>query len=158
MPAGAPRKVSFSKKEMIALGEEMIAWVEVNNPLHLSEWYTIEKMFLYREWKTFIQRPEFVPYYERALKMVGRQYLDKESRIREGISQRWQRVYFADLKEQEDQDADADAKRREKESALPADVLANQQAMMAMIKDMQSRQSGALNNSDMSSKADNRSA
>ena len=64
MPAGRPRTTSFSVEEMIALGEEMVAFVKKNKKtiLHLSEWYTIEKGFIYREWKTFIQKEEFLPY------------------------------------------------------------------------------------------------
>lgn len=104
MAGGRPRTTAFPPEEMIALGQEMVEWIKVNNPLHLSEWYTIEKGFLYEEWKCFIQIKEFLPYYEISLKLVGKQYLDKQSNIRDGISQRWQRVYFKDLKDQEDQD------------------------------------------------------
>jgi hypothetical protein len=108
-----PRSVSLAPEKMIALGEEMVEWI-INHPktLHLSEWYTIEKMFTYNQWKTMIVIPEFFPYYEKALKIVGKQYLDKSSNVRDGISQRWQRVYFKDLKEQEDQDADDEAIRK----------------------------------------------
>ena len=107
-----PRSVCLSEEEMISLGEEMIKWLQEHpDTLHLSEWYTIEKGFIYNEWKTFIVKTEFSPYYERALRIVGRQYLDKRSNVRDGISQRWQRVYFKDLREQEDEDLDAAAKR-----------------------------------------------
>ncbi len=75
MVAGRPRTTSFSVEEMIELGEEMVEWVIKNKKtLHLSEWYTIEKGFLYREWKTFIQREEFIPHYEKALKIIGKKY------------------------------------------------------------------------------------
>ena len=104
MTAGAPRTVSPSPEEMIALGEEMLKWVKLNDPLHLSEWYKIEKMIIYKVWKTYIQREEFIPYYEKALAIIGRKYLDKNSDVRDGISNRWQRVYFKDLKDDEDQD------------------------------------------------------
>lgn len=107
-----PRTTALSEEEMIALGEEMIQWLKLHpQTLHLSEWYTIEKGFIYNEWKVFINKQEFYPYYERALKIVGKQYLDKTSNVRDGISQRWQRVYFKDLKDQEDEDLDAAAKR-----------------------------------------------
>lgn len=101
---GCPRKTSFSKDEMIKLGEEMIEWIK-NHPniLHLSEWYTIEKGFIYNEWKCFIQRSEFIPFYEIALKLVGRKYLDKTSNVRESQAQRWSKVYFKDYYEHEAQ-------------------------------------------------------
>lgn len=109
-----PRVFSFSKEKMIELGEEMIAYVKTNKKtiLHLCEWYTIEKGFTYNEWKNFIQKDEFFPYYEQALKIVGLKYVDKNSNVRDGISQRWQRVYFGDLKESEDIDADENELRK----------------------------------------------
>lgn len=109
---GRPRTVSFSPDEMIVLGEEMIKWVKENDPLHLSAWYSIEKGFMDSEWDTMIKRPEFVPYYEQSLKIVGQKYLHKDSKVREGISQRWQRMYFPDLRKMEDADADAEAVRK----------------------------------------------
>jgi hypothetical protein len=109
---GRPRKTSFSPKEMQELGEEMLAWIDAQDELlHLSQWYTIHKMFTYNEWKTFIQRNEFIPYYEIALKKVGMSYMRKDSPIEPSLKQRWQRVYFKDLKEQEDQDKDDDITR-----------------------------------------------
>ena len=79
MPAGRPRTTSFSEDEMIELGIEMVDFVRKNKKtiLHLSEWYTIEKGFTYNEWKTFIQKPEFLPYYEQALKIVGLKYVSQ---------------------------------------------------------------------------------
>lgn len=109
MPAGRPRTVSLPPEEMIELGKEMVKWVEENDPLHLSEWYTIEKLYTYNEWDTFNKKPEFVPYYEKALKLIGRKYLDKKSDVRDNISQRWLRIYFKDLKEMEDEKVKHDA-------------------------------------------------
>lgn len=111
---GAPRTVSPVPDDMIALGEEMVIWVELNKDsiLHLSEWYTIHKMFTRKQWDTFKDRQEFIPYYERALAIIGKKYLDKNSQVRDGISQRWQRVYFKDLRDQEDADLNAAAERQ----------------------------------------------
>lgn len=112
-----PRTICFPPDEMIKLGEEMISWIE-NNPdiLHLSEWYTIHKMFTYNEWKTFIVKEEFFPYYEKALKMVGKKYLDKTSNIRDSIANRFLRVYFKDAKESEDEQAQMLSDLRKKEN------------------------------------------
>src|ERR1700733_6945373 len=106
-----PRTTSLSDEEMIALGQEMISWLKTREEetLHLSEWYTIEKMFLYEEWKCFIRMEVFRPYYEQALKIVGKKYLDKNSSVNPSISQRWQRVYFKDLREEEDEQAKFEA-------------------------------------------------
>ena len=103
-PVGAPRTVSPPKEDMIKLGKEMVAWVKANEPdvFHLSQWYTIEKMFTYNQWKGFLQFKEFLPYYEIALKIVGKKYID--GTVNPAIAQRWQRSYFKDLREEEDQD------------------------------------------------------
>ncbi len=122
MAGGRPRNFNFPTEKMIELGQEMISWIKENEKtvLHLSEWYTIEKGFTYNEWKMFIQREEFFPYYEQALRIVGRKYLDKTSQVRDSISHRWQRIYFKDLREEEDKDKDEDLERKLKiASAIP---------------------------------------
>ena len=155
-PVGAPRTVSFSPKEMIALGEEMIDWVKKNPAiLHLSEWYTIEKRFTYNQWKTFIQCKEFFPYYEQALKIVGRKYLDKSSNVRDSISHRWLRIYFGDLRQTEDEDAKFNAALKAQENQTISDVESNK--LNAFIEAINERQSSARNISDSKSNADNKS-
>ena len=132
-----PRTVSFSDEEMVKLGEEMVAFVEKNKKtiLHLCEWYTIHKGFMYKEWKAFIQIESFLPYYEQALKIVGLKYVDKNSNVRDGISQRWQRIYFGDLKEGEDQDADDNELR--KAAAAQRETRANAEATAAVLDEIQ---------------------
>jgi hypothetical protein len=132
-----PRVFSLSPQEMMELGQEMVDYVKKNKKtiLHLSEWYTIEKGFTYNEWKNFIQKAEFFPYYEQALKIVGLKYVDKYSNVRDGISQRWQRVYFPDLKECEDQDADANELR--KANALKSETRAIEQEKIKILEEIQ---------------------
>lgn len=122
MAAGRPRTVSFEPSKMIELGEEMLKWIEDNyeTVLHVSDFFSLEKGITKSDWDTMIKRPEFVPYYEMAIRRIGRKYLDKTSNVREGVSQRWQRLYFSDLREQEDADMNAAAERSKgiaKESA-----------------------------------------
>jgi len=133
---GRPRTTSFSNEEMIELGQEMVDYVTKNKKtiLHLCEWYTILKGFTYKEWKAFIQIPCFLPYYEQALKIVGLKYVDKNSNVRDGISQRWQRVYFGDLKESEDADADAEAVRRA--ANLKADAKAQEEEKQKVLDEI----------------------
>lgn len=137
MPGGRPRITSFSEEKMVELGKEMVAYVKEHQKtiLHLSEWYTIEKGFIYAEWKTFIQKAEFLPYYEQALKIVGLKYVNKSSNVRDSISQRWQRIYFRDLKEGEDEDADANELR--KASALKSETRAIEQERAKVLEDVQ---------------------
>jgi len=105
-PGGRPRTVSFSEEEMIALGEEMVNWVKLNKPIHLSVWYTQEKDFTDEQWDTFRKCKEFFHYYTKALKLVGYSYLDKDSAIDVRLKDRWQRVYFKDLVKSENEDVD----------------------------------------------------
>jgi len=137
MSAGTPRTVSLSENEMIELGKEMTNFIKKNKKtvLHLSEWYTIEKGFTYNEWKTFIQRAEFIPYYEQSLKIVGLKYLDKTSNVQDSISQRWQRVYFGDVRESEDIDSDAEAAR--KANALKSESKAIEEERLKVLEEVQ---------------------
>ncbi len=135
MTAGRPRTVTPPPEEMIKLGEEMIEWVKKNKPLHLSQWYSIEKFITDKTWECMQVAPEFFPYYERALKLVGQQYLDKRSNVREGISQRWQRVYFKDLRKSEDIDAEEEAAR--KASALKSEAKAIEEVKIQVLDEVQ---------------------
>jgi hypothetical protein len=112
MPAGRPRTVSLSPEEMHALGKEMVAWVLENKPIHLSQWWCIEKMYTDKEFDTIHVCPEFFPYYEKCIKIIGLNYLLKNSKIEPNIKNRWQRVYFKDLKKSEDEDADRETERK----------------------------------------------
>lgn len=131
-----PREVSYPPEKMIELGKEMVNYVKKNKEtiLHLSEWYTIEKGYTYNEWKTFIQREEFIPYYEQALKIVGLKYVDKSSNVRDSISQRWQRIYFGDLREGEDEDAANNELR--KAAALKGEARAVEQEKQKVIQEV----------------------
>ena len=133
MPAGRPRTVSLPPDQMIELGKQMVSWVKSNSEvLHLSDWYCIEKGYTDSEWDTMHVAPEFFPYYEQALKIVGRKYLDKNSNVRDGIAQRWQRVYYKDLKKSEDADADAEADRKAK--ALKSEAKAAEEERQQVIE------------------------
>lgn len=114
---GRPRTVSPPPEELESLGIEMVSWLKENpGALHISEWYCLEKFFTENAWKTMIERPEFVGYYEQAKRIIGKKYLDKTSNVREGISQRWQRVYFKDLRDQEDEDAKFNSRLKAEEA------------------------------------------
>lgn len=136
MPSGRLRTVSFSDEQMIKLGKEMVAYVKANQKtiLHLSEWYTIEKGFIYKEWKTFIQKDVFLPYYEQALRIIGLKYVSKNSNVRDKISDRWQRVYFGDLRESEDEDADNNELR--KAAALKGEARAAEQERQKVLDEV----------------------
>lgn len=148
MPAGRPRTLIPNKEEVIKLGEEMVQWVTVNRPLHLTQWWRIEKFITSPVWEAMLQTKEFTPYYEQALSIIGLQYLDKESRIRDGISQRWQRVYFKDLRAQEDADMDAEAERKKQVvESIDQESLAKFASFMDQVSSIQRK--SALNTCDI---------
>jgi hypothetical protein len=132
-----PREFSYSEKDMIALGKEMVEYVKKNKKtiLHLCEWYTIEKGYTYNEWKNFIAKAEFFPYYEQALKIIGLKYVDKNSNVRDKISDRWQRIYFNDLREGEDTDADNNELR--KAASLKGEARAAEEERQKVIDEVQ---------------------
>ncbi len=109
MTVGAPRTVSLPPDEMDALGKEMVQWVIDNQPNHLSAWYSAHKRFTYKQWDAFTKLPQFLPYYEQALKLVAQKYLD--GTVPPAIGSRFLRLYFKDLKDQEDEDKQADLDR-----------------------------------------------
>lgn len=142
MPAGRPRTVSLPPDEMIALGKEMIKWVKEKKPIHLSQWYCVEKGYTDKEFETMHVCQEFFPYYEQALKIIGVQYLTKDSPVEPNIKNRWQRVYYKDLKKQEDQDLDDAAIRAAKATEGPKvdeELLANFKAYMSQLKEAQDK-------------------
>ena len=124
-PVGAPRTVSPLPSEMIILGEEMVKWVKENNPIHLSQWYSFQKKFTKAQWRAMKLLPEFLPYYEEALQSVGLNYIKKNSEVEPSIKQRWQRVYFEDLRECEDEDLNEDAERKKKIAAVQHETQVN---------------------------------
>ena len=109
---GRPRTVSLEPEEMVALGKEMVEWVKSNKPIHLKQWYGIEKDFVRKQWRTMKECPEFLPYYEKALNIISINYIDGE--INPSIAQRFLRIYFDDLRDQEDQDAKDKVERESK--------------------------------------------
>lgn len=115
MAGGRPRTVSPQPEDLVKLGEEMVDWVKSHPDIvHICEWWCIEKEFLESQWETMIKRPEFVSYYEIVMRLVGLKYISKDSKVRDNISARWQRVYFKDLRKSEDADLDAEAERSKK--------------------------------------------
>lgn len=137
MAGGRPRTTSLPKNEMVQLGKEMVAWVRANNPIHLKQWYSLEKRFTYNQWKTMQELPEFLPYYEEALNLVSLNYIN--GTIHPSIAQRWQRIYFKDLKVQEDEDAKFEASLKNAEGdQVPENVLSSLESILSLMRSRQS--------------------
>lgn len=146
MVAGRPRTTSLAPDEMEKLGKEMIQWIKLHQPIHLSQWYTIEKEYTYNEWKSFIQVPEFLPYYEKALKLVGLKYLD--GTVDKSIAQRFLRVYFKDLKEEENEAVEYEHKLKAVElKNVSEDAILRHDALMCQLRSLQSSRNAYINKS-----------
>ena len=101
---GRPRTVSLPPEEMIELGKEMVEWVIKNDPLQIFQWYSHVKHFTYKQFDTMKAAPEFFPYYEEAQNYIALKYINGESKqIKQGISERFLRVYFKDMKKEENE-------------------------------------------------------
>lgn len=139
MGIGRPRTVTPPDDELIALGEEMIQWVMENNPAHLSMWWGGEKFFTFKVFKNICDHPIFSPYYEEALRLVGYNYILKGSDIEPNVKNRWLRLYFKDLRDQEDADLDAGVDRESKKAPLAnADQQAALNSVLNWIKNAKS--------------------
>lgn len=132
---GAPRTVSPPPEECILLGEELVKWATEPVPknekrLHLNQWWALVKKITKNEWDTLCERKEFIPYYEKAKVAISIRYID--GTINPSISQRFLRLYFSDLKQ--DEDEVADRKNKANAQALTADEI-----IKAIREDMNAR-------------------
>jgi len=140
---GRPRTTCPSDEELEVLGIEMIEWISNNDCVHVSEWWAIEKMILEKVWERMTDQIVFQPYYTKALKMIGRKYLKADTCVEPRIKDRWQRVYYGDLRKQENQDKDDDVIRQKSAAeAVPEDVLKQTQAMNQQMAQLRADLSG----------------
>jgi len=100
---GVPRTVCPEDDELKELGEEMLAWVNENNPLHIREWWLIHKDITEKSWDVMCQKDIFLHYYNKALSVVAKNYIDKDSQVPDSIKNRFLRMYFKDLRDEEDE-------------------------------------------------------
>ncbi len=151
-----PRTISPSPPEMIELGEEMIKWVTQNNPTNLSHWYVLEKGISRRDFKDLYKKcAEFLPYYEQAMALIGKRYLECEG-INPGIAQRWQRIYFPDLMDQENEDASFNAKiKAEADKEALINATPQQQAQLQLLLNVMSQAQATSALSKDNSKSNN---
>lgn len=140
---GRPRTVSHNPDEMIKLGEEMLSWVIENDPIHLKEWYSINQGICYKDWKSIIQRAEFIPYYEQAISIVSMKYID--GTINNSIAQRFLRMYFRDLKEAEDELKKFEASLVKEDKPVDEKTEAHFKDLMTMLAKLQSERKIADN-------------
>lgn len=104
MVAGRPRTVSPSPEECIKLGEDLLKWA--TEPTKewrclFQQWYSLKMGIRRKDWKTLIQSPEFLPYYEMAQASLAVKCVN--GTMKDGFGQRYIRLYDRDLKEEENE-------------------------------------------------------
>jgi lipopolysaccharide biosynthesis protein len=105
MVAGRPRTATPTDDELIVLGQEMVEWVRMNRPVHLNQWWLINKNINRKVWDSMRHNDKFFHYYDVALSMIGNNYIDKDSNVDPRVKDRFLRLYHKDLRDQEDADA-----------------------------------------------------
>lgn len=133
-----PRSVSPEPEELEKLGVEMVEWVKQNKPTHLSEWFSIEKGILWKQWDTMCQREEFIPHYEIALSIVAKNARD--GTLDKSIAQRFLSLYHRDLKREEREEKEFEAKLKTDElSKVEAQHTAKADAILNQLSELQSK-------------------
>lgn len=124
MPGGRPRTSVPEKEELIELGEDLLKWASEYDENELRcrwcEWYAKKHFFIRAQWKHMIEKPEFRPYYEIAQAYLAERWID--GTIKEGIAQRYLRIYDPELRESED--IDSNDKEIRKAAALKGEARA----------------------------------
>lgn len=113
MPAGRPRNAEpLSEEETIKLGQELVAWAtyadtpkpkKTDKRVCMSSFYSLKKMILRKDWKTIVQRREFLPYYESAQAALAENI--NNDMVKEGYGNRYLRLVQRDLVEEENEHA-----------------------------------------------------
>lgn len=101
-----PRTVCPPDDELGKLGEELLSWA-CASPEHLfmGQFYSVEKHILRKDWKSIVQNPLFLPYYEEAQMILG--YKHATGALKDSIAHRFLRLYHHDVKSDEDEVAAA---------------------------------------------------
>lgn len=93
-----------TNEELEALGKEMLQWIEDKEDdekiVHLSQFYIKVKDMCRSEWRSIRQRAAFLPYYEKALELLGCKMITN-SKLPQSYGNRFLPVYFSDVRESE---------------------------------------------------------
>ena len=127
--AGRPRTTTPEKDDLIALGEELLAWATEEIPdnqkpyrFRFAQWYSLEKGILDKEWDLMLQKEEFRGYYEKARSALSGRILDGS--IKEGLAHRFLRTYAPEVKREENEQElfKSDLKKQENQTFAPEDL------------------------------------
>jgi len=103
---GRPPNPGFEDEDLVALGEEFVAWmdkVDSENDykvVHLSQWFSKIKNIPISQWDSIIRRECFIGYYKKAILWMGtRTLINKE--LPTAYGSRFINIYFKDVKAEE---------------------------------------------------------
>lgn len=126
---GRPRTTTPEKEDLIALGEELLAWATEEIPdsekpyrFRFAQWYSLKKGILSKEWDLMLQKEEFRVYYEQAQTALANRITD--TTLREGIAHRFLRVYAPEVKREENEQEQfkSELKKQENQTFAPEDL------------------------------------
>lgn len=88
-------------EELHKLGKELVEWATAKDPkrLHITQWHLLEKGISGDVWLKWLEKPVFRRYYEKALRALSIKYID--GTVNPSIAQRFLRLYFKDLRDEE---------------------------------------------------------
>lgn len=97
--------VLVSDEEAIELGKELVEWIKKRiasgkPPMHLTEWYMIEKDILYPCWDNLRKRQRFLQYYDSALELMTLATLQNE-KLSTAYGSRFLGIYSKDIRDHE---------------------------------------------------------
>ncbi len=133
MAIGRPPEV-YSDEEVISLGKEMLAWIieriELGNPpVHLTQWYVLNKKILHPDWDALRKRLDFLHYYDTALDLMALATMTNKD-LEVAYGSRFLSVYSKDLRKHEketkfeviDHEAEVKAEAANKSQTSPNDT------------------------------------
>ena len=100
---GRKRTCSPTDEDFHKLGKELIEWAKVDdeeNPrLQFPEFYSLVKHILREDWKSIIQAPVFLPYYEQAKALLSKRCVN--GMMEKSFGHRFLRLYTPEIVESE---------------------------------------------------------
>lgn len=112
MAGGRPPKL-FTSEEAHELGKDLVNWVESNEgkaTLIWVDWYWDKHKMFRPDWKSLIQRPEFLPYYQLARQKLTRNIVLNDN-IPQSYGNRYLHLYDDEVFDHEEGIRDRDAIR-----------------------------------------------
>lgn len=131
---GRPPNQGYSDEELIALGEDLLKWIDEqdsnkkSNIVHLSEWYSEVKRIAPSQWNSIIHRPCFLQYYEVAKHWMGKRIM-KNEKLSTAYGSRFLGIYFKEVRDHEkevvEHKIDYELKKKEAATSTPNDPSIN---------------------------------